>query len=131
VFRTRENIRFINFDSVVIILVIFFGLLVYTGSSVNTNETRKKPVETTTSFNEHCALSTPIARLQIYQKTWVSNKDNFNLLAFNRNPLSENKVTNIRVSQLRLLRQSLPGVPQFILRYHLFPREMDDLPLLS
>ncbi len=130
-FRTRENTRFINFDSVVIILVIFFGLLVYTGSSVNTNESRKKPVETTTSFNEHCALNTPVARLQIYQKTWVSNKDNFNLLAFNRNPLSENKITNIRVSKFHLIRQSLQEVPQFILRYHLFPREMDDLPLLG
>ena len=130
-FRTRENIRFLNFDSVVVMLVFFFGLLFYTGSSENINETRRRPIETTTSFNEHCALNTPIARLQIYQKTWVSNKDNFNLLAFNRNPLSENKITNIRVSQLRLIRQSLPGVPQFILRYHLFPREKDDLPLLS
>ena len=130
-FRARENIRFLNFDSVVVMLVFFFGLLFYTGSSENINETRRRPIETTTSFNEHCALNTPIARLQIYQKTWVSNKDNFNLLAFNRNPLSENKITNIRVSQLRLIRQSLPGVPQFILRYHLFPREKDDLPLLS
>ena len=130
-FRNRENIRIINFDSIVIILVIFFGFLFYAGSSGNTNETRQKPVETTTSFNEHCALNTPIARLQIYQKTWISNKDNFNLLAFNRNPLAENKITDIQVSQLRLIRQSLSVVPQFILRYHLFPREKDDLPLSS
>ena len=130
-FRTRENTGLINFDAIVIVLVLFLGLLVYTSYSGNTNETRRKPVEKTTSVTEYYAINTPIARLPIYQKTWISNKDNFRLLAFNRCTLSENKKTDIQVSELRIIRHSLSGTPQFILRYHLFPREMEDLPLLS
>jgi hypothetical protein len=131
VLRDRENSGIINYDTIVIVLVLFFGLLFYSGYSGNSNETRRKPAESTASVAEYCAINTPIARLHIYQKTWISNKDNFNLLAFNRNPLKENKKTNIRVSELRIIRQSHSEVPRFILRYHLFPREMDELPLLS
>lgn len=130
-FRTRENTELINFDAIVIVLVLFLGLLLYSGYSGNSNETRRKPAESTSSFSEYCAINAPVTRLQIYQKTWISNKDNFDLLAFNRNPLQENKKINIKVSELQIIIRSLSEVPQFILRYHLFPREMDELPLLS
>jgi hypothetical protein len=128
---TRQNSGIINFDTIVIVLILFFGLLYYSDYAGSFNAKREKPVESTVSVAENFALSTPIVRLQIYQKTWISNKDNFSLLAFNRNPLHENKITNLRVSELRSIRQSHPVVPRFILRYHLFPREMDELPLLG
>jgi hypothetical protein len=130
-FRNRQNSILTNFDAVIIVLIIFLCLMFYTNYSGNVNETRRKPVETSTAFTECCALNAPIERLQVYQKTWISNKDNYSLLAFNRSPLSENKKTDMRVVQLQTIRQGLSPVPQFILRYHIFPREMDDPPLLS
>ena len=89
------------------------------------------PVSSFVSVSENNAISAQFIRLQVFQKTWISNKDNFELLAFNRNPLSEDKKTGIRITYLQNIRQNLHRIPQFIFRYHLFPAEMEEPPLLS
>jgi hypothetical protein len=128
---TRENIRNFHFEAIIILAIVFFGLLFYNNSFSNTNELKKKPVSTNISVSDNNAVSGPCIRLQVFQKTWISNKYNFNLLAFNRNQLSENKKTGLKVYHLLIIRQSSLNVPQFILRYHLFPAEMDEPPHLS
>ncbi len=130
-FKTRENISFANFDAILVVIVIFFGVLIFANFSGKNIEPLKKPIASLTVVIENYAINPSLARVQIFQKTWVSNKDNFKLLTLSINQLSENRKTNIRVSQLLLIRQSLAFVPQFILRYHLFPREMDDPNFLS
>ncbi len=126
----RENTRFVYFDTILLVLVIFFGLAILANSG-NKFESAKKPVACLVRVNDNYAINTPIVRLQVFQKISISNKDNFSLLAFNRNPVAENKKINTRVGQLLLIRQSLSNIPQFISRYHLFPREMDDPHFLS
>ena len=127
----RENIRIINFDSIVLILIVFFGLLIYNGNFRNSPEHNRNPVSACVTINQSSAVSTPDLRLQIFQKTWVSNKDNFNPLAFNRNPLIEDKKTDMRISHLQNIRQNSFRVPLFILCNHLFPAETDEPPFLS
>ncbi|MGA2405938.1 MAG: hypothetical protein ABSF81_04205 [Bacteroidales bacterium] len=129
--NTRENIRIINFDSIILLSILFFGLLIYNNPVRNSTKLNRNPVSTFMSVSENSAVSSTCIRLQIFQKTWISNKDNFNLLAFNRNPLSENKKTGIKISQLQNLRRNSYRIPLFIFRYHLFPVEMDEPPLLS
>lgn len=128
---TGKNIRIINFDSIIVILILFFGLLIYSNSSQSTTERKRNPVSTYVSVSENSAVSSSCIRLQVFQKTWISNKDNFNLLAFNRNQVSENKKTGIKVSHLQTIRESSHKIPLFILRYHLFPPETDEPPHLS
>ena len=128
---TRENIRNFHFEAIIILAIVFFGLLFYNNSFRNANELKRKPVSTNISVSDNNAVSGPCIRLQVFQKTWISNKDNFNLLAFNRNPLSENRKTNLKVYHLLIIRQNSYKIPQFILRYHLFPAEMDEPPHLS
>jgi hypothetical protein len=129
--NTRENIRIINFDSIIVLAIVIFGLLIYTNSLKNSTQLNRKPVSTYMSVSENIAVFSPCIRLQVFQKTWISNKDNFNLLAFNRNPLAENKKTGLKVSHFQIIRQSSYKIPQFMLRYHLFPAEMDEPPHLS
>ena len=83
------------------------------------------------AVSEKTGITTPCIRLKIFQKEWISNKDNYNLLAFNRNPLSENKKAGLKVSHFHNIRQNTHQIPQFILRYHLYPAETDELPFLS
>lgn len=128
---SRENIRIINFDAIIVLSILFFGLLIYSNSVKNITELNRKPVSTYFFSIEKSAISSPSARLQIFQKIWISNKDNFNLLAFNRNPFSENLKTGIKISRLLIIRQSSHKIPQFILRYHLFPLEADYLPYIG
>jgi hypothetical protein len=129
--NTRENIRIVNFDSIILFSVIFFGLFIYINSFRSSAELNRNPVSINLSISQNSAVSGPCLRLQIFQKTWISNKDNFELLAFNRNPLSEDKKTGIRITYLQNIRQNLHRIPQFIFRYHLFPAEMEEPPLLS
>jgi hypothetical protein len=128
---TRENIRLVNFDSIIVILILLFGLLVYDNSGKNTAEHNRKPVSIFISVSENTAVSGTFIRLQVFQKTLISNKDNFDILAFNRNPLSENRKATLRVSNLEIKRRSSIKIPQFLLRNHLFPQEADEPPLLS
>jgi hypothetical protein len=126
--ETTENIRFKSFDSIIVLLIIFFGLLICINSFRNTPELKSKPVSAYMSVSNKYAVSNPCNRLQIFLKTWILNKDNFSLLAFNRNPLTVSKKTDLLVSHLSIIRQNSHRIPQFILRYHLFPSD-SDLPL--
>jgi hypothetical protein len=127
----RQNIKVFNPDSIIVMLIVLFGLLIFNNFSGSFAESHRKPVTTYISTIESSAVISSCIKLQIFQKTWILNKDHFNLLAFNRNPLSENKKTGIRVTNLQLLRLSSNRIPQFILRYHLFPAEKDEPPHLS
>jgi hypothetical protein len=129
--NTRENIRNFHFDAIIILVIVFFGLLFYNNSFRNTNELERKPALTYIAVSDNNSIAGPCIRLQVFQKTWISKKDNFNLLAFNSNPLSENRKTNLKVYHLLIIRQNSYKIPQFILRYHLFPAEMDEPPHLS
>jgi hypothetical protein len=124
--RTRGNTRIINSDSVILLLIVFFGLLIYNNSSQKTTEFDRKPVSTSVSVIDNYAVSYPCLRIQIFQKTSISNKDNFDLLAFNWNPINENKKTGYKVSSLQILRQHSNKIPQFLLRYHQYPVEPGD-----
>ena len=128
---TRENIRFVNFDSIIVILILLFGVLVYNNSGRNITDSNRKPVSNIISVSENTAVSGSFMRLQVFKKTWISNKDNFDILAFNRNPLSENRKATLKVSNLETKRRSSNKIPQFLPRYHLFPPETDEPPLLS
>ena len=127
----RENIRFVNIDAFIVLSILLFGILIYSDSRKTTTELNRKPVSAYFSLSENSAVSSSSVRLQLFQKTWISNKDHFNLLAFNRNPQSESKKTDLKVSHLLIIRQSSNKIPQFILRYHLFPAETDEPPHLG
>ncbi|MGC1389652.1 MAG: hypothetical protein WA816_01310 [Bacteroidales bacterium] len=129
--NTRKNIRVFNFDSIIVVVIVFFALLIYSNSVGKTTDLKRKPASTFISVSEKNAVFTPIIRLQVFQKTWISNKNHFCLLAFNRNQISENKKTDIKVNHLEILRENSHKIPRFILRYHLFPLEKDEPPILS
>jgi hypothetical protein len=129
--RNRENIRLIPFDAIIILSIVFFGLMIHIDRMKSIPAHKNIPVSVYISVNKDNAVSNPCIRLQVYQKTWILNKDNYNILAFNRNPFSESQRTGINITHFLVLRHSLVRVPQFILRYHLFPGETDAFPDLG
>jgi hypothetical protein len=125
-FDKHENIRIINFDSIIIVLIIFFGALTTSNSFGNISVADKKPVTASVSLYVNCAEPVSFVRLQVFQKTWISNKDNFNILAFNRSPVTENKKTKLKIFSYLFIRNKFPESPGLFLRPHLFPSESDD-----
>ena len=83
------------------------------------------------SVSEGTVVYSPGIRIHAFQKTCISNKDNFNILAFNMNPIRENRKTCVKVLSLQLIRDSYQKIPQFILSYHLYPPDEDVPPLLG
>jgi hypothetical protein len=129
--NNRENSRIIFLDSIIVLVIVIFGLLMFNNSFRSKTEFKKNPISSYIPVRENIAISNLCGRFQVFQKTWILNKDNFNLLAFNRNPLSEDKKTGIKVSYLQIIRQCSYRIPLFILRYHLFPEEKDEPSHLS
>ena len=127
----RGNIRLINLDAFIVLSMLYVGLLFYSNSVKNTPPLKNNPVTTCIFASGNNAVSSQCIRLQVFQRTWILNKDNFNLLAFNRSPLSLSRKAELKISQFQLIRQSSHKIPQFILRYHLFPVETDEFPFLS
>ena len=111
--------------------MLLIGVLICNNSGANTADNSRKPVTHVIRVSENTAITGSLIRLQLFQKTWISNKNNFDMLAFNRNPLSEDKKHTLKVSNLVSIRQNSNRIPQFLLRYHLFPPETDEPPLLS
>lgn len=130
-FGKRENIRFVNFDSIVVLLILLFVVLVYNNSGRNITGHSRKPVSILLSVSKNTAISGTFVRLQVFRKSWMSNKDNFDILAFNRNPLSENKKATLKISNLETIRRSSKNISHFLIQFHLFPEETNDPPLLS
>jgi hypothetical protein len=120
-----ENFRFGNLHTIILILIICLGLLSLKNSAAERNS-QKKPVPVSISVNERSAIPTSVFKVQIFQKSWIANKDSYKLLAFHTNPLISNRKTDIKISYQDILRQSFVTTPQSILRYHLFPPETDD-----
>jgi hypothetical protein len=129
--NNKENIRIIDLDSIIVLLILFIGLLIYNSSVRNSTDRRGNPVRVNVSVSQNSLVSSPGLRFRIFQKTWVSNKDNFNLLAFNRNPLSEDKKIAQEISHLQNIRKKSIRIPVYIFHNYLFPVENDDVPLLS
>jgi hypothetical protein len=130
-FRNRETIRIIPIDAILIIAILFFGLLIHSTPVKSSHIPKSSPTSYYIAVSESNAVSNPFIRLQVFQKTWILNKDNYNILAFNRNPFTESRRTEININHFLILRQSLNNFPPFILRYHLFPEETDAFPVLG
>ena len=130
-FNAGKNIRIINYDSLIIILILFFGVLIYNNSDSGKSQLKKNPVSFNISIGESSAISSSCVRLQVLQKSWISNKDNFNYSATSRNQISENKITGLKIILLQTERINSSKIPLFIPGYHLYPSETDEPPHLS
>ena len=127
----RENIRIVNLDSIFLIIILALGLLIYHNTNSNISDKNKNSSTTEISLNQSSATFFPGIRLQAFQKTWIYNKDNYKLLSFAKNQFTENKKAVQKIFLLQNIRKNTERIPISFFRYHLFPTERDELPLLS
>src|SRR5512141_3106824 len=130
-FKNREYIRPVLLDAIIVLSILFLGLMINNNTLKSDPVHRNSPVSAFISVSDKSAVSNAYVKFQVYQKTWILNKDNYNILAFNRNPFTLSLRTEMNINNFLILRQSLNKVLQFIRRYHLFPEETDPFPLLG
>jgi hypothetical protein len=127
----KQNIRIVNLDSIILIVILTLGLLIYHNSYSNHSDREKNSCKTEISIDQSCATIISVIRLQAFQKTWIYDKDFFNLLSFTKNQFIENKQVDQKISLLKNIRNSTERIPISFFQCHLFPTERDELPLLS
>jgi hypothetical protein len=118
------------FDAVLVSVILFFGFLIYNNSVRNTVEINRIPVPASIAVSDNIAVFSPYLRIQVFQKIWILNKNNFNLLAFNSNPLSESRRAGIIACRCNILRQDYRKVPQFIFLCYQYPEDAGEPPSL-
>jgi hypothetical protein len=127
----RDNIGIKKIDSIIVIAILFLGFLFYNNSTGSTSELKRTPVPALIAVSDNIAVSSQCLRIQVFQKTWILNKDNFNLLAFNRNPLSESRRAGIKAVHCNILIQDYRKIPIFILLFHQYPDDAGEPPYLG
>jgi len=130
-YRPKENIRNIHLDSIFLILIFFFGLAIFQNTDYNKPAPKGKPVsDQIFVLQDNATLSTGIC-FNLVQKSWISNKDNFRLLTFDQTKFLDNKKVNRLICLLDQVRRKSPGFLILLTRYHLFPQEKSEIPVLS
>jgi len=129
--RTQEGIRNIHSDSFLLILILFFGLAIFQNADYNKSTLNDKPVPVEISVLQSNAILSTGIQLHCFQKTWISNKDNFRLLTFVQTQYLDSKKVNQKIYLLDKVRKKSPGFLILLIHYHLFPQENSELPVLS
>jgi hypothetical protein len=127
----KDNIRFNNIESILLLLIVSLGLLIYVNSKSYLPERNISSLTTDASINKNIAVFFSCATLKFFEKTLVTIKCSFKLLSPDKNLLFENRKIDIKISLLQNIQQNIDIIPSFIFYHHLFPIENDDFPILS
>jgi len=126
----KENIRAIYIDLFFFLLILLFGIMELNlpGSSSNTP---KGSGSFEISILQSSALTNAGIQINFIQKSWISNKDHFKLLTFDKTRYLESKKTDIKITRLDSLRRIYSRNPNSLIFRHSIPHSSDDIPDLS
>jgi hypothetical protein len=127
----RENIKTVNLDSIFLMLILVIGLIIYHDTNNNSSASNEKSSASEIFKNQSIGLFCAGLRLQVFQKTWIYNKDVFKLLSIYNYQFLESKKTEQIITLLRNIRNKTEKIQPSFIRYHLFPVERDEFPILS
>ena len=129
--KTKKEMRAIHFDSIFLILILFFGLQICQNTDFYKSVPSGKPVPIEISINQSNATISSGIQFYFFQKCWISNKDNFRLLTFEQTKYLDNKKVDQKISLLDKIRKKTPGFLILIIQNLLFRPENSEVPVLS
>lgn len=127
----KDTFRFNNIGSIVLLLIVSLGLLIYSNSKGNFPEGNISSLTTDASINKNIAVFFSGTALKFFESTLIPIKCGFKFLSFNKNLFFENRKIYIKISLLQNIQQNIERIPILIFYCHLFPIENDDFPNLS
>ncbi len=120
-----------HIDSVYLILILFFGILVFPGPDFNRSGHSSHTDQNELSVLKSGGTILPLIRLDNLQQIWILNKDNFRLLSFDKIQFTDNKKTTQGICVLDRIRNESGPFQIFYLRSHPLLTERDEIPVLS
>lgn len=127
----KENIRIVNPESILLMVVLALGLIIYHNSYNNYQDNKKNSIASENIFSQNTATICPGVRLIAFQKILFCDKNNFRLLCRVKNQFLENRKADRKISLLQDIRENTERIPISFFLYHLFPSEKDEFPHLG
>jgi hypothetical protein len=129
--RSGIDISIIRLGSIFWILLLTFVLLVFKKADYDKSDYRGQsaPIEISIIKND-ATVSTGIQSCH-FQKIWIPNKDNFRLLTFDQTKFLDNNKVDQKIFILDKIRKKSTGYLIPLIHYQLFPKESDEIPILS
>jgi hypothetical protein len=126
-----SDYRIIHVNSFIWVLVIISGLLVFKKGDYNSTDYRHHADPAGTSVvHRNAAVSTDIQYYQV-QKIWIANKGNFRLFTFGQTKFLDNKKAELKILISDKITENSIGFPLPLIHYKSFPKEDDEIPILS
>jgi hypothetical protein len=127
----REDIRVLILDSLFLLMFFLLMLLAINISDFNTSGRPDKSLSTEVSLiHSNATVCTGINVLS-YQKNLISDKIGPKVLTIATVQSIDSKKVNQKITLLEKIRKSSILFPNFLLQFHIFPREREELPVLS
>lgn len=130
-FRERIYTGTINPNSIFLILVLFLGLQIFQNPKFEKLVSKDRSIPFEISVSQNTATISSGIPFHLFQISWISNKDNFKLLSFDKTQFLDNKKTDLKVSLLDNIRENSTDILSAFIQYHLFPPDNDESPVLS
>lgn len=128
---SRENIRILNVNSLLLMFILTFGLLIFYDSLDTTSNKNNKSTPAEILISKADATIFPGIRFDIFQRNWIPNEGNFRLISFARNQYFENRAVDHRITLLQYNWQKRIKIQSSFHLFQLFQPEKDEIPLLS
>jgi hypothetical protein len=130
-FDKKDNIRIFNPESILILLIVSFGLLFF-NSSYNKSDVRNKNSDSAqVSIIRNSAYVYSSINFQVYKNIQLVKNNFFKLLPYSRIELSEDRKTVQQIACLQNIRDNSYNPTVWLFHYHVFPAEKEEFPDLS
>jgi hypothetical protein len=124
----KVNISITNSGSILLIIIIAFALFMCYNSCSNSSGSNKNSNLAEISISQSSGTICSVISLRDFHKNWISNKDNFKLLTFDKAQYLENKKVHQKITFLENSRRNTINPFSSFLQNLLYSDERDELP---
>jgi hypothetical protein len=129
--RARADNSTLHLNSILLILFLFFGLVVFQKADYNKFDSNSHSTSVEISIIKNNATVSTGIQYYHYQKTWIPNKDKFKILSFDKSQFLDSKEVDQRILISEEILKKYIRLPFSFNLHLLFPHESDEIPILS
>jgi hypothetical protein len=128
---TRVDIKTLSIDSILLILLLLSGLVVYHKTDYNKHDFKSTTTTTEISIINNNGTTSAGNQDYLFQKIWIPNSGNFKILSFNRSQFLESKEVDQKILRSEKIQEKYIRVPISFNIHPIFPHESNEIPILS
>lgn len=129
--RTRVDKSTPHLNSILLILFLFFGLVIFQKADYNKFDSNSHSTPNEISIAKNNATVTIGIQYYHFQKSWIPNKNNFKILSIEKSQFLDSKEVDQKILISEIIRKKYIQLSISLNLHLLFPYESDEIPILS